>query len=284
MIICLSCLPADVELQRQKRVIGGEQYTKGEFPFHASLWYMAKNNPYTALTPDLHHTCGGILIKKMWVLTAGACFDDDLLPGLGDLSQWKVYLGMYAQTDAEDEAQMRTIDQVFFPPEYNFNRSSGDIALLKLNKKVKITDTVDVAKLNRKWWCPHDDSDAMVIGWGQTQNETYGLGSDVPHKANVKVVSTKICKEKYYDPELQPIFGDLLLDKTNICAGLPEGGVDACYGDSGSPILSSCGKEGKLFVVGTTSYGYGCAKPDFPAVYTRISHYYDWIMDTSFNN
>lgn len=30
-------------------------------------------------------------------------------------------------------------------------------------------------------------------------------------------------------------------------------------------------------VAGITSYGYGCAIPKFPGVYTRVSMFIDWI-------
>jgi secreted trypsin-like serine protease len=30
-------------------------------------------------------------------------------------------------------------------------------------------------------------------------------------------------------------------------------------------------------IAGITSYGYGCAQPDYPGVYTRVSMYVDWI-------
>ncbi len=41
---------------------------------------------------------------------------------------------------------------------------------------------------------------------------------------------------------------------------------------------------GPLFVggvqVGVTSYGFGCADPDFPGVYARVTTYLSWIKST----
>ena len=51
-----------------------------------------------------------------------------------------------------------------------------------------------------------------------------------------------------------------------VCAG--DGTRDTCNGDSGGAMLTS--KLGGVWaVVGVTSFGVDCARPDFPGVYTR---------------
>jgi secreted trypsin-like serine protease len=77
----------------------------------------------------------------------------------------------------------------------------------------------------------------------------------------VPVVGGAGCRTGY--PEYSP--------SSMLCAGYPEGGIDACKGDSGGPLVVDGG------LIGIVSYGEGCAKPGKPGVYTRVSTYADEI-------
>lgn len=96
------------------------------------------------------------------------------------------------------------------------------------------------------------------MGFGRTQEN--GTSSEVLLKVTVPVVSDEICSQEYGG-----------LDMTyRFCAGVGE--KDSCNGDSGSPIIN----QNKI-QVGIVSDGEGCARSDYPGIYTRVSVFSDWI-------
>ena len=62
-----------------------------------------------------------------------------------------------------------------------------------------------------------------------------------------------------------------------VCAG--DGSTDTCQGDSGGPMMVSDGSF--LILAGVTSWGIGCADPNFPGVYTRLGDptINKWVRD-----
>nr|CAD7446407.1 unnamed protein product [Timema bartmani] len=66
-----------------------------------------------------------------------------------------------------------------------------------------------------------------------------------------------------------------------ICAGMEQGGRDACQGDSGGPLLCrDTSNPHRWYVAGVVSHGEGCARPDEPGAYTRVSLFVSWIQNT----
>lgn len=86
------------------------------------------------------------------------------------------------------------------------------------------------------------------------------------------IINQEECKEHYQ------AIGAIISDSM-MCAGqLDVDGVDGCFGDSGGPLLY------KGVVVGLVSFGYACGLKYYPGVYTKVSFYTDWIIQTVSSN
>jgi len=233
------------------RIVGGELAADGEFPWQVSL--------RTVGGIGQTHFCGGSIIDKDWVLTAGHCCAGQL-----PLTMHVVAGGIQLNT-FEDEEQTRNLQKIIGHPNYDSNTISNDICLLHLQESLQFNDWVQPIALPTQGQEYEAGTECTVTGWGTTSEGGFILPNKL-HKVNVPVVSDEECNVSYSGTN--PILDSM------ICAGLPEGGKDSCQGDSGGPFV--CGED----VSGIVSWGVGCARPGYPGVYTQTSYFVDWIMET----
>ncbi|XP_036104906.1 plasminogen [Molossus molossus] len=231
------------------RVVGGCVAKAHSWPWQVSL-----------RTRMRMHFCGGTLIAPEWVLTAAHCLERSSRP-----SSYKVILGAHRERNLEPDIQEIEVAKILLEP------TREDIALLKLSSPAIITDKVIPACLPSPNYVVADRTVCYITGWGETQG-TFGAG--LLKEAQLPVIENKVCNRfEYLNGRVKP---------TELCAGLLTGGADSCQGDSGGPLV--CFEKDKYILQGVTSWGLGCARPNKPGVYVRVSKFVSWIESAMKNN
>lgn len=106
-----------------------------------------------------------------------------------------------------------------------------------------------------------------AVGWGVT-TESGTAASQYLMSANVSRIDDQQCVNAYSQSFPVKPCG-------MICAADPN--RDACQGDSGGPMVYAIDNEPTPYQVGIVSWGIGCARPEYPGVYTKVAKYIDWI-------
>ncbi|XP_038594587.1 testisin-like [Micropterus salmoides] len=148
---------------------------------------------------------------------------------------------------------------------YNTTTNNNDIALLKLSSPVTFTDYIRPVCLAADGSVFNNGTICWVTGWGDIQTNVSLPSPERLQEVSVHIVSNSDCNVTYGGK----------ITNNMICAGVTQGGKDSCQGDSGGPLVT---KNGSVWVqAGVVSFGGGCALPNVPDVYTRVSQYQSWI-------
>ncbi|XP_017767893.1 PREDICTED: serine protease easter-like [Nicrophorus vespilloides] len=253
----------------QDRILSGIITGIDEFPWMALLEYVKKSDGTRTFY------CGGSLIGKRYILTAAHCVSGKTMNTHRlinvRLGEWNIEteedcINKKSFKECTDPPVNVGIEKVIVHPNYNDSVKSNDIALIRLNSDVHFSDFV------RPICLPSDDDYArvgeklFVAGWGRTET---AKSSAVKLKVQVPVTSRIYCRNKFRQANIPIRDGQ-------ICAG-GEKGRDSCTGDSGGPLMKGNPETEQWFVAGIVSFGTTCGTESWPAVYTHVSVYNDWI-------
>lgn len=305
----LTVSPVHAEPQRctsqRAKIVGGEPAGARNWPGQVAL----------RLSSDTGHVafyfCGGTVIGDRWVLTAGHCMPDYLSTlsapvrdskGMQHEGRLEVVIGADDLTRVTD-AQVFAVEQVIVHEHYRAGiavaltnadprKRAGALASIAQRKG----DDIALLRLARPWTGPvaplslSGATDPVTPPGAQVR--TAGFGKIVHNNAppdrferadgqgelfagSARLLETAV--ETIATPRCAARYGSSAVGAGQICAGLEQGGKDSCQGDSGGPLMAydsgGCPRQ-----IGVVSWGDKCAEKGAFGVYTRVSHYADWIQ------
>jgi hypothetical protein len=258
-----------------ERIVGGQQTTIDEWPWQVAI----------ARNPDLYggdgydrQFCGGTLVAPQVVVSAGHCFHDifdndgefddptnfSVITGRTTLSSSAGqeidvadYFVATAGPDFESVSPTPPPDPLFDPGTLEWDVVFAELAVNSVSPSapIKVAGPGETAL-----WEP--GRTAYITGWGNTQDPFVGYPDDL-HEAEIHMIGDAFCgSATAYGSEFDP--------ETMVCAGEELGGRDTCQGDSGGPLVVPVAGGG-FRLVGDTSWGFGCALPNFPGIYGRLA-------------
>jgi secreted trypsin-like serine protease len=219
-----------------QRIVGGKPAKPNSNPFQVALLNKSISNNFDA------QFCGGSLVKRNLVVTAAHCSDTVTA------DQVQVLTGTQ---DLDGTGTRRDVTSITIHPNWDPNTNDYDVAVWELSSNANGIPLATIPNSD-----PPVGTKLLATGWGNTQSSP-----PFPvelHEVKVPTVSRADCNDAdSYD-------GDIT--QRMICAGLEAGGKDTCQGDSGGPLAQGSS------LIGITSFGTGCALPEFFGVYTRVSN------------
>ena len=241
------------QLNREKRIVGGHTSDFGDHPWQAAIMRKTRNRWLMQ--------CGGVLISDRFVLTAAHCFVSRHIPLQIRLGEWD-----WSKESEKIKHETYEIQDVVLHPDFTRIDYKNDLALVKLNEKVKFKPyilPVCLPTLNDSFI----GMKATVTGWGWVDSKA--TTKSELQETSVEVISVEVC-QKWYKSQSRNVFYE-----ANLCAGFENGGHDSCQGDSGGPLVVT--KNERATLIGIVSWGVSCAKPKLPGVYVNVVNYLNWI-------
>lgn len=188
------------------------------------------------------YRCGAAIINEKYAVSAAHC----------TIYQSIKEITLRSGSDNRNFGIQTGVSEITNHPSYNPRNYQNDVCVLKVITPFIYTTKVFRVNLPMTGQLLQEGAIAKVTGFG-VQKES-GISDDRLRVVAVPIVSQVNCREIYKNM----IFWNM------ICAGFVEGGRDSCQGDSGGPLARN------NVLIGIVSWGYGCARPNYPGVYVRI--------------
>uniref|UniRef100_F7BQG2 Transmembrane serine protease 2 gene 15 n=1 Tax=Xenopus tropicalis TaxID=8364 RepID=F7BQG2_XENTR len=249
-MVSLRCISCGLSTKVDSRIVGGTPASVGDWPWQVELLKLVGTSIYL---------CGGSIITPHWIVTAAHC----VYGSTSTPSAFKVFAG--SLTIQSYYSAGYTVERALVHPSYSSYTQIYDVALLKLTAALVFTTNLRPVCLPNVGMPWAEGQPCWISGWGTTAEG--GSISKNLMAASVPIISSTTCNQA-------AVYGGAI-SSTMMCAGYLSGGTDTCQGDSGGPLVT---KTNSLWwLVGDTSWGYGCARAYKPGVYGNVTVFIEWI-------
>ncbi|KOB74312.1 Serine protease [Operophtera brumata] len=271
----LGCGVAVGKQTAQRRIVGGDDAGFGTFPWQAYIRIGSSR-------------CGGSLISRRHVVTAGHCV------ARAQPRHVRVTLGDYVINSAAEPL-----------PAYTFGvrtiKVHPILRVREMQTEVMICDESSQQWVLNKYTpicLPERGSDFLgqygwAAGWGALSPGSR-LRPRTLQAVDVPVLDNRresdflglygwaagwgaLCPGSRLRPRTlqavdEPVLDNRVCERWHRANG---GGKDSCQGDSGGPLMLE--RTGRWYLIGVVSAGYSCASRGQPGIYHRVAHTVDWI-------
>lgn len=218
-------------------VVNGTDSNIAKFPWMVSI--RASNS----------HNCGGSIISATYCLSAAHCSGETVQYGATQITRTGDNIIRVARWIRHGS--------------YSSSTLRNDVAIVQLESPIPLGPTARPVKMPQRfrevegnWVTP-----AILTGYGL--DRTGGVIKEILQEVRLLVASNAHCRSAHTNT----VYDDML------CAGVPEGGKGQCSGDSGGPLVL---EDGTL--VGAVSWSVKpCTVVGYPGVYSKVSHFVDWV-------
>lgn len=236
-----------------RRIVGGTQAGFGTFPWQAYILIGTSR-------------CGGSLVSRQHVVTAGHCV------ARARAGQISVTLGDYVLNSNREPlpAYKFRVKTINVHPNFRFTPQADryDVAVLKLNRPVPYVPHIQPICIPDKG-ADFEGYYGWAAGWGALRP-----GSRLRPKelqvVDVPIINGHLCEAWHRQKGI-----NVVIHEEMMCAGYINGGKDSCQGDSGGPLMMEV--ESRWYLMGIVSAGYSCAQGKQPGIYHRVPVTSDWI-------
>ncbi|VVC98985.1 unnamed protein product [Leptidea sinapis] len=178
------------------------------------------------------HFCGGSILNENWILTAAHCVEESWIAKLLPMD---AVAGTNSINNFGIKGQVIPIKKRIPHPSYAGGIGPHDIAMLRTQAPFQFTKEVRPIYLPRNYKI--DDNTMELAGWGALRTTVFI--PDVPDRlqeVSVKHISYNECYSAIESIKDKEEYNPLD-EKAHMCTGPLTGGIAACSGDSGGPLI-----------------------------------------------